>query len=236
MANTAEKYRFDVADQTGQAGITTHTVDGLLFDMDGTVLTSIAASERVWTQWAQRHGLDVDRFLATVHGIRSIDTVRNSGVEGIDVEAEAQAILDAEVADVDGIEPIAGAPEFLAALPPERWAIVTSAPRRLAELRIAAAGLPQPPVLITGDDVERGKPAPDAFVLGAERLGYQPSRCLVFEDAPAGVESAEAAGASVVVVAALHSAARGTAHPQISDYGQVKTQLLDSGQLRVLLA
>src|SRR5699024_4411221 len=93
------------------------TCDGLLFDMDGTVLTSIAAAERVWSWWARRHGLDVDAFLCTIHGKRAIDTVRDSGVAGIDVEVEATAVLDAEVADVDGIEPIAGAPEFLSSLP-----------------------------------------------------------------------------------------------------------------------
>src|SRR5699024_1964809 len=106
--------------------------------------------------------------------------------------------------DLDGIEPVPGAPQFLASLPAQRWAIVTSAPRRLAERRIAAAGLPMPRVLVTGDDVEHGKPAPDPFLLGARRLGLDASRCLVFEDAPAGVAAAEAAAAQVVVVTTTH--------------------------------
>lgn len=230
--NTAEKLDFNSATQANVSG---YSVDGLLFDMDGTVLTSIAASERVWTQWAQKHGLDVEEFLATVHGVRTIDTVRNSGVTGIDVEAETQAIMDAEVADIDGIEPVTGAPEFLASLPADRWAIVTSAPRRLAERRIAAAGLPMPRVLVTGDDVEHGKPAPDPFILGARQLGYPVSRCLVFEDAPAGVEAAEAAGAPVVVITATHPTDMETGHAKIADYRHTKVLVDGDGHMGVRL-
>ncbi len=98
--------------------------DALLFDMDGTVLTSIAAAERVWTQWARRHGLDIDAFLPTIHGKRAIDSVRDSGLKDIDPQAEADAILEAEIADVAGIEAINGAADFLAGLPRDRWAIV----------------------------------------------------------------------------------------------------------------
>ncbi|HET7313066.1 HAD-IA family hydrolase [Salinisphaera sp.] len=209
--------------------------DAVLFDMDGTVLTSIAAAERVWTQWAHRHGLDVDAFLPTIHGKRAIDTIRDSGVRGIDPEAEAAAILETEIDDVADIEPIAGAAGFLAGLPHGRWTIVTSAPRRLAERRIEAAGLPLPDKLVAGDDVTRGKPAPDAFKLGAERLGVAASRCLIFEDAIAGIQAAEAVGASVVVISALHSAAADTAHPSIPNYHGVTCETLGDGQLRVHL-
>lgn len=212
-----------------------HAFEALLFDMDGTVLTSIAAAERVWARWAERHGLDVAAFLPTIHGKRAIDTIRDSGVPNIDPEAEAAAVLEAEVADVEGIEPITGAPDFLAALPTKRWAIVTSAPRRLAERRIEAAGLPLPATLIAGDDVSRGKPAPDAFQLGAERLGVNPADCLIFEDAMVGIQAAETVGASVVVVSALHSAATDTAHPSIPDYRGLSSHTLDDGRLRITL-
>lgn len=211
------------------------TFDALLFDMDGTVLTSIAAAERVWTQWARRHGLDVEAFLSTIHGRRAIDSIRASGVTGIDPQVEADAILEAEIFDVAGIEPITGAADFLASLPRDRWAIVTSASRRLAERRIQAAGLPLPETLVAGDDVTQGKPAPDAFQLGAERLRVSPDRCLIFEDAMAGVQAAEAVGASVVVITALHSAAKDTAHPTIPDYRGVSSEVLDDGRLRVHL-
>lgn len=228
-AGTTARDRGDVSNSRGSvAGF-----DGLLFDMDGTVLTSIVAVERVWTRWAQRHGLDVATFLPTVHGVRAIETVRNSGVTGIDVEAEVAAIVEAGVNDTEGVEAIAGASQLLTSLPRERWAIVTSAPRRLAQSRIAAAGLPQPPVLVSGDDVAQGKPAPDAFMLGAERLGCDVRDCLVFEDAVAGIQSAEAAGAAIVIVTAVHTLAPQAAHPSITDYRQLHMRLLADNRIGV---
>ena len=143
----------------------------LLFDMDGTIVNSIAAAERVWIAWAERHGLDVEAFMPTIHGVRGIETITRLALPGVDPAAEAEAILLAEMEDVDGVEAIEGAAVFLASLPPDRWAIVTSSPRRLALRRLAAAGLPTPAVLVTAEDVERGKPAPDCFLLAADRLG-----------------------------------------------------------------
>lgn len=199
--------------------------------MDGTILSSVAAAERVWANWAQRHGLDVDTFLRTVHGVRAIDTIRNSGVANLDIEAEADRVLEAEIADLDGVEPIDGAAAFLASLPPQQWGIVTSAPARLAHTRIRAAGLPQPHMLVSGDDVSRGKPAPDAFALGARRLGCEASECVVFEDAVAGIESAEAAGATVVVVTAMHAAPQRDRHARIRDYRGLRVQQRTDGCL-----
>ncbi len=204
-----------------------------LFDMDGTILTSIAAAERVWADWARRHGLDVARFLPTIHGVRAIDTIRGSGVTGIDPEIEAAWITEAEIADVGGITPIAGAPAFLASLPPDRWAIVTSAPRLLAERRLAAAGLAVPPVIVTADDVTSGKPAPDGFQLAARRLGYEAADCLVFEDAAAGIEAAEAAGASVVVITATHATPMATDHAMVPDYLGLSVELAENGDLQL---
>jgi len=190
-----------------------------LFDMDGTILSSIAAAERVWANWAQRHGLDVEAFLPTIHGVRAIDTVRKQQLPGVDAEAEAAAITLAEIEDVTGIDPIAGAGAFLASL--DRWAIVTSAPRALALRRIAAAGLPLPPVLISAEDVAQGKPAPDGFLLAAKTLEVDIADCLVFEDAPAGIKSAEAAGASVLVITATHSEKQHHQHPSIDSYHEL---------------
>ena len=115
-----------------------------LFDMDGTILSSIAAAERVWTRWAERHGIDVDTFLPTIHGVRAVDTIGRLGLPGVDAAHEAAALTLAEIADVDGIEPIAGAVAFLSSLPAGRWAIVTSSPRELAKARLAAAGIAAP--------------------------------------------------------------------------------------------
>lgn len=200
-----------------------------LFDMDGTVLSSIAATERVWTRWALRHGLDVDSFLPTIHGVRAVETVRRLGLPGVDPEAEAALLTAAEMQDVGGIAPIDGAFDFLAALPSDRWAIVTSAPRALALRRIAAAGLPVPEVLVAAEDVRHGKPAPDCFQLGAAKLGVAVEDCLVFEDAPAGIRAAEAAGASVMVVTATHSHVLETVHPLLDSYRRLTPALVAGG-------
>ncbi|CAO3433750.1 HAD-IA family hydrolase [Azospirillum endophyticum] len=209
--------------------------DAVLFDMDGTVLNSIKAAERIWTAWALRHGIDIEAFLPTIHGVRAVETIRRLALPGVDPEAEAEAITLAEIEDVEGIEEIAG---FLATLPPDRWAIVTSAPRALALRRIAAAGLPVPPLLVGAEDVVRGKPAPDCFQLAAERLGTTADRCLVVEDSPAGIAAAVSAGASVLVITATHHAAAGAAavdaaHAAIRDYRDLAVDRLADGSLSI---
>lgn len=206
-----------------------------LFDMDGTVLDSIAVAERVWGDWARRHGLDVEAFLPTIHGVRAEETIRRQNLAGVDIAVETLAILRAEVADVEGVIPIPGAEAFLRALPADRWAVVTSAQRALALRRMAAAGLPIPAVLITAEDVTRGKPAPDGYRLAAERLGVAPEACLVFEDAPAGVQAGEAAGADVVVITATHRHPFATAHAAIAGYSQVQAAV-DAYGLRLTTA
>jgi sugar-phosphatase len=204
------------------------TFGALLFDMDGTIISSVAAAERVWAAWAQRQGLDVATLLPRIHGVRGIDVITELGLPGIDAHAEVQAILLAEIEDVGGIEAIEGAAAFLASLPSDRWAIVTSSPRRLALRRLEAAGLPPPAVLVTGEDIEHGKPAPDCFLLAAKLLGQKIEDCVVFEDAPAGIQAAEAAGAAVVVVTALHKHPLDTNHPTITGYGKLTAALLRS--------
>lgn len=208
-----------------------HAFGAFLFDMDGTILSSIAAAERVWAAWAQKHGLDVETFLPTIHGVRAVETIRRLNLPGIDVMAEVEALTQAEVEDVEGIEAIPGAAAFLNALPPQRWAIVTSSPRRLAIRRLEATGLPIPPLMITGEDVTNGKPAPDCFLLAADRLGLKPQECLVFEDAPAGIQAAEAAGTKVVVITATHKHTIETPHPTIAGYGSLIPSLNEGSRL-----
>lgn len=200
-----------------------------LFDMDGTLLNSIASAERVWARWAERHGLDVQAFLQTIHGVRSIETVRRQNLPGVDPEREAAAITQAEIDDVEGVIAIDGAKAFLATLPPERWAIVTSAPRALAERRMAAAGLDFPALVITAEDIAHGKPAPDCYLLAAQRLGVNPQDCLVFEDAPAGISAGEAAEARVVVISATHAHPMETPHRVLADYRQVAVDISEQG-------
>jgi sugar-phosphatase len=204
-----------------------------LFDMDGTILSSIKAAERVWGEWAKGHGIDVDAFLPTIHGKRTEETVRRLALPGVDPVAEAQRITLAEIEDVAGIEAIAGAADFLASLPADRWAIVTSAPRALAERRIAAAGLPMPKVLVAAEDVQRGKPAPDPFLLGAEGLGIAPEHCLAFEDTLAGLTAAESAGMDTVVITATHTHVLDTDAISVLDYDDLRAVTMPGGMLRL---
>jgi sugar-phosphatase len=194
-----------------------------LFDMDGTIINSIPATERVWTRWALKHGLDVATFLPTMHGVRGIDTITRLGLPGVD-----------PIEDVDGIVPIAGAIAFLSALPAGRWGIVTSAPVALARRRLAAAGIPLPDVIVTADDVTRGKPAPDGYRLGAEKLGVNSADCLVFEDVPAGILAGEGAGAQVMVITATHHHPIETSHPTVDGYLGLKVEVDADGRLRLL--
>jgi len=205
------------------------TYRAFLFDMDGTVLTSIAAAERVWTTWAVRHGVDVESFLPTIHGARAIDTIRRLGLPGVDAEAEAAWITEAEIDDVDGVFEVAGAAKFLRSLPARQWAIVTSAPRELALRRMAAAGIPEPEVMVTAEDVTVGKPDPAGYRLAARRLGVEPGQCLVFEDATVGILAAEAAGADLVIVTATHEQPIETLHGTLVDYDLVRVQVDAAG-------
>jgi sugar-phosphatase len=216
-----------------QRSLPDHPFAAFLFDMDGTILTSIKAAERVWGEWAAGHGLDVAAFLPTIHGKRTEETVRNLGLPGVDPVEEAARITRAEIEDVAGVEAIAGVAAFLASLPPQRWAIVTSAPRALADARILAAGLPMPGVLVAAEDVERGKPAPDPFLLGARKLGVAPGDCLVFEDTLAGLQSAAAAGMASVVVTLTHVHPLDTDVPGVRDYAALRALTLADGGLRL---
>lgn len=204
-----------------------------LFDMDGTLLNSIAAAERVWAAWARRHGLDVEAFLGTIHGVRAIDTINRQALPGVDAQAEARGITEAEIEDVEGVLAIPGAVAFLQSLPAHCWAVVTSAPKALALRRMHAAGLAPPAVMITAEDVASGKPDPACYLLGAQRLGVPIGECLVFEDAPVGIRAGEAAGADVLVVTSAHGEPMVTDHPTIASYDRVHVQCAAAGSLRL---
>ncbi len=204
----------------------------LLFDMDGTLISSTASAERVWAAWARRHGIDVEAFLPTIHGVRSVETIRRQNIPGVDPEREAAVITELEIADVEDIVPIPGAARFLASLPEGRWAIVTSAPRDLAKARLAAAGMPMPKFIVTAEDVVDGKPNPACFRLGAERLGADPAACLVFEDAEAGLLAAEAAAAEAVVVGS-HGGAPAGRHPIVASFEELAAVIGRDGRISV---
>jgi sugar-phosphatase len=205
----------------------------ILFDMDGTLLSSIEAAERVWTRWAAQFGIDAKTFLPDIHGRRAVDSVRRLNIPGIDPEAEAAAITLAEIEDVEGVRAIPGAREFVAMLPEDRWAIVTSAPRALAVRRLEAAGLTPPRVFITAEDIPKGKPDPSCYQLAASRLGWRAEDCLAFEDAPAGIRAGEAAGAAVIVVTATHQRPIDTPHAKIPDFRGLRAMVDGDGRLRI---
>lgn len=204
-----------------------------LFDMDGTVLDSIAAAERVWAAWAERQGVDVESFLPTIHGARAIDTIRRLNLPGGDAEAQAAFIAQAEIDDVEGIVQIPGAAAFLASLPAERWAMVTSAPRDLAVRRLAAAGIPEPALMITAEDVTAGKPDPAGYRLAAKRLGLDARDCLIFEDAAVGIQAAEAAGAGLLIITTTHQHPLETCHATIDSYESLSVTVNSQGQLHL---
>jgi sugar-phosphatase len=205
-----------------------------LFDMDGTLITSTAVTERIYTQWAESKGVDVAHLLSIIHGVRTSDVVRQLGRPDLDPAAEAAFIGAAERRELDGVLAIAGAADFLASLPSDRWALVTSADRELMKLRMAAAGIPLPAVIVTAEDVTAGKPDPQGYRLAARRLGVDPAECLVFEDAPAGILAGEKAGADVLVITATPHAPRGTAHASIADYRKVAMTPGEAGSMALV--
>jgi mannitol-1-/sugar-/sorbitol-6-phosphatase len=175
-----------------------------LFDLDGVLVDSRGVVERTWRRWGKRHQLDIEPMLRIAHGRRAMDTLRAT-VPHLATEPEVAWLDAAELEDVAGLAPIQGAREFLASLPADRWGIVTSCTRPLAQLRLTAVGFTAPDMMVVSEDVRHGKPAPDGYRLGAERLGYDPRDCIVFEDAPPGVQAARAAGARVIGLTTTHA-------------------------------
>ncbi|WP_242139513.1 HAD-IA family hydrolase [Sphingomonas sp. TREG-RG-20F-R18-01] len=223
MTDPASSAAGPYADQSFQA---------CLFDMDGTLLTSIESAERVWSRWLRHHGFDPVEILPRIHGVQTLETIRRLDIPGIDPQQEADWIAREELADLAGVRAIDGAADFVASLPDHGWAIVTSATRPLAEARLEAAGLVPPPLFITAEDIAVGKPAPDCYVEAARRLELNVTRCLVFEDAPAGIEAGRAAGAAVVVITATHSHPVVTEYPAIRDYRGLTT-VHRAGEMRI---
>jgi len=169
----------------------------LLFDLYGVLINSTPAVARVWRGWAVEHGFNPDEVVARAHGRPSLTTVREY-LPNSDHEAENLEVERREIADLEGVVPLPGALDLLASLPPDRWTIVTSCTRPLAEVRIRAAGLPLPTTMITSSDITHGKPHPEPYLKGASLLGFPPRECIVLEDVPAGVRAGKAAGAKVI--------------------------------------
>jgi mannitol-1-/sugar-/sorbitol-6-phosphatase len=183
-----------------------HTIEcqAILFDMDGTLVDSTSCVESTWRNWALRHDIDIERLLAVAHGRQNHETIGLIAPH-LNTPEEIAYLIRAEEDCQDGIVAVQGARDLLELVNRNRWAVVTSAWRTLAEIRLQCAGLPLPEVLITADEVKRSKPHPDGYLTAAARLGIQPADCLVFEDAPAGIEAGLAAGMNVVGVTTTFS-------------------------------
>jgi sugar-phosphatase len=169
----------------------------MLFDLDGVLIDSTPAVTRVWRQWAVEHGFDPDKVVHIAHGRPSRTTIREL-LPDADVAHEDREVERREIADLDGVVLLPGAGQLLNSLPAGRWTIATSCTRRLAEVRLRAAGLPIPDSMITASDVKTGKPDPEPYLKAAAKLGFRPSDCVVVEDAASGVRAGKAAGTRVI--------------------------------------
>jgi mannitol-1-/sugar-/sorbitol-6-phosphatase len=184
----------------------TITVRGILFDMDGVLISSTGADERCWLQWAKHHHMEGAFSLQSTHGRRGIDTLRALRPD-LDTAVEIRRLEDYDAEDHSGLIILPGVEKLLASLPADRWTIVTSATMRLLEGRLCYAGLPIPAVLVPAERVANGKPHPEPYLTGAKLLGFAPAECLVIEDSPAGVASGKAAGCWVLAVLSSHTQA-----------------------------
>ncbi|MEU0382979.1 HAD-IA family hydrolase [Streptomyces chartreusis] len=209
------------------------TARALLLDMDGTLVNSDASVERVWRRWSERHGLDPDEVMKVVHGRQGYASMALL-LPGRPMEqnhADNARMLAEETADTEGVVPIPGAPEFLAALRGLPHALVTSADVPLSTARMAAAGLELPEVRVTAESVGASKPDPEGFLKGAAELGVAPEDCVVFEDSGAGIAAGRAAGMTVVGVgsrAAFHEP-----DVVVGDLTRVRVEAVADGTIRL---
>jgi sugar-phosphatase len=179
------------------------TIDRVLFDLDGVLVDSRAVVERHWRAFACKYGLDSAEVLSSIHGRRTADNIAVFAPH-LDAAAATREFEQLETEDVAGVHALPGAANLVNGLPAGTWAVVTSGSLAVASARIEAAGLPVPEVLITADDIDRGKPEPDGYVAATERLSAPPERCLVVEDTPPGLAAGRAAGARTLGLLTTH--------------------------------
>jgi sugar-phosphatase len=210
------------------------TSKAFLFDVDGVLVDSTPSVARVWRRWALERNLDPELVIAQAHGRRSIETIRQFAPH-LDAERENLYVENLEIADKEGIIPIPGALELLRQLPADRFAVITSGTRALARARLQYAGFPWPSHSVTADDVVHGKPSPEPYLKGAALVAAAAGDCLVFEDTPAGIKSARAAGMPVIALSTTLSAAElSTADAVLRSFEGVVATLAD-GKLQLVV-
>lgn len=211
----------------------TFSCSAILFDLDGVLVDSTRQVDREWREWAARKGVDGDAVMAIAHGVRTIEVIRRVAPQ-LAAEVEAAAIENHEAHDQRGVVVMPGAMELVKSIPEGRWGVVTSGSRLLATNRLRHCGLPVPEVLVTSDDVVNGKPHPEPYLMGTERLGFRPAECLVIEDAPAGIQSAHAGGMKVIGLASTYAAGKlAEADAVVQKLGEIQVRLDDTGKLSV---
>lgn len=212
-------------------------VDAVLFDLDGVMVYSTASIERAWRWWASSHGRSWSDVRPHVHGRLATDTIRTvlPDMPATQVEDEAQKVNSRQVFDTSDIEPVKGMTELVAQLSQARWAVVTACPPELAAARLVAGGYPMPEVLVTRNDVSRGKPDPQGYQIAADKLGIDYGRCLVIEDSPAGVAAGRAAGMPVIGLGTTHDpAVLEKADTLVRDGRTLSVERSSTGDLSVL--
>jgi mannitol-1-/sugar-/sorbitol-6-phosphatase len=203
---------------------------GVLFDMDGILISSLGSVERSWTKWALMRGVDPVYACRIAHGCRAIETVAVLRPD-LDSEAELKVIEEIEIADGEGLSVLPGVKALLASLPTDRWTVVTSATERLARERLAASGIPVPARIITAESVTQGKPNPAPYLAGAALLKFRPEECVVVEDSESGAKAGRAAGCTVVATTFSHSIeSLAAAHYLVEDLTGLVATALDGDE------
>lgn len=207
------------------------TFRAVIFDLDGVLIDSRAMIESRWRAWADEHNIPFERVKSVYHGRPSVEVIREVAPH-LDAEFEAEKRRTESARDLDQLALFRGAASLVQTVPDGQWTIATSGTYETASARLETVGLREPKTLVTADDVERGKPAPDPYELAAQRLDAPPNRCVVFEDAPVGVESAQRAGAYAIGVAATTtSGALRSADSVVSSLEDVTVRPTGNGDL-----
>jgi mannitol-1-/sugar-/sorbitol-6-phosphatase len=199
----------------------------ILFDLDGVLVDSTRSVSRQWRRWAGENNLSPEKVLQIAHGVRTIEVVRRL-TPHLNPEAEVNKIEQREADDTGGVVVMPGAAQLIQSLPAGRWGVVTSGTHRLATSRLRLAKLPWPRVLVSAEDVGKGKPDPEPYLHGAKLLGMNPAECIVIEDAPAGIVAAHAGGMKVIALTSTYPAPQlGEADAVVQSLAQIQPRYVD---------